>query len=73
MIDSVAISTLIRETDNGRWKVSMRSKGQANVAKIAAVHGGGGHRNAAGFRIKTDLQSLKRTLFTAGKNVLPKR
>jgi len=73
MIDSVAISALIRETDNGRWKVSMRSKGQANVAKIAAVRGGGGHRNAAGFRIKTDLQSLKKTLFTAGKNVLPKR
>lgn len=69
-IDSVAISALIRETDNGRWKVSMRSKGQANVAKIAAAYGGGGHRNAAGFRIKADLLSLKETLFAAGKNVL---
>lgn len=70
MIDSVAISVLIRETDHGRWKVSMRSKGQANVAKIAALHGGGGHRNAAGFRIKTDLLSLKKALFAAGrKNV----
>lgn len=73
MIDSVAISALIRETDGGRWKVSMRSKGQANVAKIAAAHGGGGHRNAAGFRIKTDLASLKKTLFAAGKNVLLKK
>ncbi len=73
MIDSVAISALIRETDNGRWKISMRSKGQANVAKIAAAYGGGGHRNAAGFRIKTDLSSLKKTLFAAGKNALPKR
>ncbi len=73
MIDSVAISALIRETDNGRWKISMRSKGQANVAKIAAAYGGGGHRNAAGFRIKTDLQSLKKALFSAGKNALPKR
>ncbi len=72
MIDSVVISALIRETDNGRWKVSMRSKGTANVAKIAAAYGGGGHRNAAGFRIKTDLETLKRTLFAAGRNVLPK-
>ncbi|MBI5634914.1 MAG: bifunctional oligoribonuclease/PAP phosphatase NrnA [Nitrospirae bacterium] len=73
MIDSVVISALIRETDNGRWKVSMRSKGQANVAKIAAAYGGGGHRNAAGFRIKTDLPLLKKTLFAAGKKILPKR
>ncbi|MBI5073611.1 MAG: bifunctional oligoribonuclease/PAP phosphatase NrnA [Nitrospirae bacterium] len=73
MIDSVAISALIRETDNGRWKVSMRSKGQANVAKIAAAYGGGGHRNAAGFRIKTDLSSLKTTLFAAGNDVLLKK
>ncbi|MBI5846449.1 MAG: bifunctional oligoribonuclease/PAP phosphatase NrnA [Nitrospirae bacterium] len=73
MIDSVAISALIRETEDGRWKVSMRSKGQANVAKIAALYGGGGHRNAAGFRARTDLTSLKKTLFTAGRNVQPKR
>jgi len=72
MIDSVAISALLRETDNGRWKISMRSKGQVNVAKIAAAHGGGGHRNAAGFRIKADLSSLKKTLFAAGKKVLLK-
>lgn len=73
MIDSVLISALIRETDNGRWKVSMRSKGKANVAKIAAAHGGGGHRNAAGFRIKTDIGSLKEILFTAGRNSISVR
>ena len=72
MIDSVAISALIRETDDGRWKVSMRSKGLANVAKIAAAYGGGGHKNAAGFRIKKDLSSLKMALFSAGKDILPK-
>ncbi len=73
MIESVAISALIRETDNGRWKVSMRSKGQANVAEIAAMYGGGGHRNAAGFRIRADLSPLKKKLFAAGKKILQKR
>jgi uncharacterized protein len=29
--------------------VSLRSKGDYDVSKLAAVHGGGGHKNAAGF------------------------
>jgi uncharacterized protein len=32
--------------------VSLRSKPDIDVAKIAAVHGGGGHKNAAGFSIE---------------------
>jgi phosphoesterase RecJ-like protein len=71
MIDSVMISVLIREIGDGRWKVSMRSKGKANVAKIAAAHGGGGHRNAAGFRIAADLASVKETVLRSGRTVLP--
>jgi uncharacterized protein len=33
------------------WKVSLRSIGRFDVSKIAEKYGGGGHRNAAGFRI----------------------
>jgi phosphoesterase RecJ-like protein len=73
MIDSVSMSALVRETDNGRWKVSMRSKGKVNVAKIASSYGGGGHRNAAGFRIKADIEALKEILFLAGRNSLTVR
>jgi phosphoesterase RecJ-like protein len=71
-IDSVMISVLIREIERGRWKVSMRSKGRANVANIAAARGGGGHRNAAGFSITADLASVKRAVLQAGRTALAK-
>jgi len=37
--------------DDGEVKASLRSKGSFDVATIAARYGGGGHRNAAGFRM----------------------
>jgi hypothetical protein len=36
---------------DGEVKASLRSKGDFDVAAIAARYGGGGHRNAAGFRL----------------------
>lgn len=36
------------ETDSMQYKVSLRSKGKVNVAKIAELFGGGGHARAAG-------------------------
>jgi phosphoesterase RecJ-like protein len=40
---------LLRQLDGERYKVSLRSRGEVDVEKIARQHGGGGHRNAAGF------------------------
>jgi len=37
--------------DDGEVKASLRSKGNFDVATIATRYGGGGHRNAAGFRM----------------------
>ncbi len=73
MIDSVMISTLIRQMEDGRWKVSMRSKGQVNVAAIAETYGGGGHRNAAGFRMKADLDTVRNSVLTSGRAILRMR
>jgi len=70
IIDTVKISVLIREVDNGRWKISMRSKGLVNVATIAAAFGGGGHRNAAGFRMKADLATAKKAILKSASAVL---
>jgi hypothetical protein len=36
---------------DGQVKASLRARGNVNVAEIAANHGGGGHPNAAGFRM----------------------
>lgn len=63
MLGSVKISALFREIEANFYKVSLRSKGkEINVAKIAEKFGGGGHRNAAGYRIKADLKSAKELL-----------
>lgn len=44
----VKIGALMREVEPGKTKVSLRCHEDYDVAAIAAVHGGGGHRNAAG-------------------------
>jgi bifunctional oligoribonuclease and PAP phosphatase NrnA len=52
-IDGTAAAAVVRDqADGGRAarKVSMRSTdGQVDVSAIARIHGGGGHRRAAGF------------------------
>jgi phosphoesterase RecJ-like protein len=47
-IDGVEIACLLKEKDRQTVKVSMRAKSFANVARVAASHGGGGHVRAAG-------------------------
>jgi len=55
---------LIRELpeggDNHLHKVSLRSRGEVDVEKIARHHGGGGHRNAAGFTMPGDGEEVRR-------------
>lgn len=63
MIGAVKMAVLLRELDNGGWKASLRSRGGVNVARIAEKFGGGGHNNAAGFKIKADLKTVKEILF----------
>jgi phosphoesterase RecJ-like protein len=43
------VAVVLKEDDTGELRVSMRSKGQVDVSKVASALGGGGHRYAAGF------------------------
>ena len=43
------VAVLIKQQKDGRFKVSVRSRGAHDLAMIAASFGGGGHRLAAGF------------------------
>jgi phosphoesterase RecJ-like protein len=40
------------------WRVSLRAKAGYDVQSIAARHGGGGHRQAAGFRTDLDVDEV---------------
>ncbi|HWR58031.1 MAG TPA: bifunctional oligoribonuclease/PAP phosphatase NrnA [Thermodesulfovibrionales bacterium] len=64
MMRDIKVSAFLREVEGG-WKVSLRSKGNINVARLAAQFQGGGHRNAAGYTARTDLKKAKDELIKA--------
>jgi len=62
IVKDIRISVFFREVDDNYWKVSLRSKGDINVAVVASFFEGGGHKNAAGYHIKAPLDSAKQLL-----------
>ena len=51
-VSSVRVAVFLKEVEPNHISVSLRAKGQCDVSLVAAQFGGGGHRNASGFRIK---------------------
>jgi bifunctional oligoribonuclease and PAP phosphatase NrnA len=49
------VAAVLKQQRDGRFKVSVRSKGGHDVATVAAAFGGGGHRLAAGYTSKHGL------------------
>jgi phosphoesterase RecJ-like protein len=43
------VTAVVKQQRDGRFKVSLRSKGSHDVATVASSFGGGGHRLAAGY------------------------
>lgn len=64
-IRGIEVACVIRELDNGKFKVSMRSKGNVNVASAAQQFGGGGHQKAAGCTIEGGIDDVKNKLVGA--------
>lgn len=54
-LSTVRLAIFIREQKDGKFKFSLRSKGDLDVSTIATFYGGGGHKNAAGFTEKLDI------------------
>ncbi len=51
-VENNEILGILKEMDDGSIIVGLRSKDSFNVGKLAEDFGGGGHKNASGFRIK---------------------
>ena len=60
----VKIGALLREIEPNRTKVSLRCHEDYDVAAIAAVYGGGGHRNAAGCNINLPFAQAREQIIT---------
>jgi phosphoesterase RecJ-like protein len=59
-VKGVMASLLIKQDIGGPVKVSMRTKGDLDVSSIAIENGGGGHRNAAGYKSKRSVEETYR-------------
>ncbi len=54
------IAAILKQIDDNQVKVSIRSKRHVDVSKLAMHFGGGGHKNAAGFRTTGTLDSVEK-------------
>jgi phosphoesterase RecJ-like protein len=59
-----------KQWEPGVVKVSLRSRGRVDVCVVAAAFGGGGHTNAAGCALATDLETARARLEAALSDVL---
>jgi phosphoesterase RecJ-like protein len=55
-IAGIEAAVFLRELPEGRFRLSLRSKGKIDVAAIAGKLGGGGHENAAGCTLDGPLE-----------------
>lgn len=67
----VLATVYMREVGSDSYRVSLRSKGDINVAKVAEQFGGGGHKNAAGLRIEGPWDEAETKIVKALKYALP--
>lgn len=69
-IDSVEVAALLRESEDGLVRVSLRGKSCADVSKIATRFGGGGHRLAAGCTLQAPVQEAANQILECAKELL---
>jgi phosphoesterase RecJ-like protein len=72
-IEGVKVAVLLKQ-DEEMWRVSLRSRQDGvDVSAIAQLFGGGGHKPAAAFRWRKDLETLQNRLHAAIQAALAAR
>ncbi len=69
-VGEVEAVAFFKESEPNVYRVSLRSKGDTNVARVAAVFGGGGHRNAAGCTLYGDWAQVQNELVPLLQNAV---
>ncbi|MDQ3636228.1 MAG: bifunctional oligoribonuclease/PAP phosphatase NrnA [Acidobacteriota bacterium] len=69
----IIATVYMREVQPGAYRVSLRSKDNLNVAKIAETFGGGGHKNAAGCRLEGDWDELENKIISTIVEIIEKK
>jgi phosphoesterase RecJ-like protein len=58
-VKAIQAAVFFKEAGNGHWRVSLRSKGEVDVGRVARGFGGGGHKNASGCTLEGPLESVR--------------
>jgi phosphoesterase RecJ-like protein len=64
-LEGVEVAVFFREIDPTTYKISFRARDGVDVAELAEEFGGGGHRYAAGCRIRGNLDQVKKNVLEA--------
>jgi phosphoesterase RecJ-like protein len=56
-IAGVEVAVFMKEKPGNLWRLTLRSKGEADVSRVASVFGGGGHKKASGATIEGDFEA----------------
>lgn len=67
------VAGIIKQQGDGRFKVSLRSRGATDVGSVAAEFGGGGHRLASGYTSTTGLEETAGRLAEALQRQIAER
>jgi bifunctional oligoribonuclease and PAP phosphatase NrnA len=60
--EAAEVTMILKETADGDWRVSLRSKGRTNVGDLAIQHDGGGHAASAGFTARGPREEIVRSV-----------
>lgn len=69
-VRGVQIAVVFKEISPTEVRVSLRSRGHVDVARLAGAFGGGGHRNAAGLTLRVPLAEAKGRVLAAAPSYL---
>lgn len=70
-VKEILAVAFFKEVTPNCYRISMRSKGAVDVNRVAALFGGGGHRNAAGCSLEGPYPDVRRRLVAELQRALP--
>jgi bifunctional oligoribonuclease and PAP phosphatase NrnA len=70
LVGGTQAAVILAEQPEGRWKVSFRSRGRMNCAKVAEQFGGGGHQAAAGAMVAGNLDAARARVLDAVRRAM---
>jgi bifunctional oligoribonuclease and PAP phosphatase NrnA len=61
-LEDIDIFLIFRPSEDGFVKINLRSRNDFDVSNFASLFGGGGHKKAAGIKIKGELHMITKTI-----------